>query len=75
LRRSGGRNGLFGANFGANTVRDTLATNQVGTIMLPTNDGRILRIRKGMTPDPEHLELYQLLGVPAQVMHPIKTWS
>jgi transposase len=57
------------------TVRDTLATHQVGTIMLPTDDGRVLRIRKGMTPDPEHLELYQLLGVPAQIMHPIKTWS
>jgi transposase len=57
------------------TVRDTLATHQVGTIVLPTDDGRVLRIRKGMTPDPKHLELYDLLGVPAQVMHPIKTWS
>jgi transposase len=56
------------------TVRDTLATHQVGTIVLPTDDGRVLRIRKGMTPDPEHLELYQLLSVPAQIMQPIKTW-
>jgi transposase len=57
------------------TVRDTLATHQVGTIMLPTDDGRVLRIRKGMTPEPEHLELYQLLGVPAEIMHPIRTWT
>ena len=57
------------------TVRDTLATHQVGTIVLPTNDGRVLRIRKGMAPEPEHLELYQLLRVPAQIMHPTKTWS
>ena len=57
------------------TVRDTLATHQVGTIVLPTDDGRVLRIRKGMTPDPEHLELYRLLGVPPEIMRPIKTWG
>ena len=57
------------------TVRDSLATHQVGTIVLPTDDGRVLRIRKGMTPDPEHLELYRLLGVPPEIMRPIKTWG
>jgi transposase len=57
------------------TVRETLATHQVATIMLPADGGKTLRIRKGMTPEPKHLELYRLLGVPAEVMHPIKTWS
>lgn len=57
------------------TVRQTLANHEVGTIILPTDGGKFLRIRKGMTPEPEHLELYRLLGVPPQVMQPIKTWS
>ena len=57
------------------TVRETLATHQVGTIILPTDGGKVLRIRKGMTPEPEHLDLYRLLGVSPEVMHPIKLWS
>jgi transposase len=57
------------------TVRQTLANHEVGTIVLPTDGGKFLRIRKGMTPEPEHLELYRLLGVSPQVMQPIKTWS
>ena len=57
------------------TVRQVLATHQVATIVLPTDGGKLLRIRKGMTPEPMHLELYRLLGVPPEIMHPIKTWS
>jgi transposase len=57
------------------TARDTLATHQVATIVLPTDGGKLLRIRKGMTPEPKHLELYQQLGVPSEIMHPIKTWN
>ncbi len=57
------------------TVRQTLATHQVATIVLPSDGGKLLRIRKGMTPEPEHLELYRLLGVPLEIMQPIKTWS
>jgi transposase len=57
------------------TVRQTLANHQVATIILPTDGGNFLRIRKGMTPEPEHLELYRLLNIPPDVMHPIKTWS
>jgi transposase len=56
------------------TVRDTLATHQVATIVLPTDGGKLLRIRKGMTPEPKHLELYRLLGVSPEIMQPIKTW-
>jgi transposase len=57
------------------TVRDTLATHQVATIVLPTDGGKILRIRKGMAPEPKHLELYRLLRISPEVIHPIKTWS
>jgi transposase len=57
------------------TVREILSTHQVATIVLPTDGGKLLRIRKGMTPEPEHLEIYRLLDVPSEIMHPIKTWS
>jgi transposase len=57
------------------TVRKTLSTHQVATIVLPTDNGKVLRIRKGMTPEPAHLELYRLLKVPQEIMHPIKSWS
>jgi hypothetical protein len=57
------------------TVRQTLATHQVATIILPTDGGKLLRIRKGMTPEPTHLELYRLLRVPSEIMQPIKSWS
>lgn len=56
------------------TVRDALATHQVSTVVLPTTGGFTLRIRKGSTPEPEHEELYRLLGVPSEVVAPKKTW-
>jgi hypothetical protein len=55
-------------------VRETLETHQVCTIVLPTDRGPVLRIRKGSTPEPEHRALYELLGVPLEVMRPKKTW-
>jgi transposase len=57
------------------TIRKTLSTHQVATIVLPTDQGKVLRIRKGMTPEPAHLELYRQLSVPHEIMRPIKTWS
>ena len=57
------------------TVRQTLATHQVATIVLPTDGGKILRIRKGTTPEPEHAELYRLLEVPPEIMRPQRTWT
>jgi hypothetical protein len=45
-------------------VRQTLANHVLATIVLPTDRGKFLRIRKGMTPEPEHVELYRLLNVP-----------
>jgi transposase len=57
------------------TVRETVASHSVATMVLPTDGGKELRIRKGTTPEPEQLELYRLLNIPAEVMQPIKTWS
>jgi len=57
------------------SVRDTLSTHQVATIVLPTDDGSLLRIRKASTPEPEHKELYRLLGVSETIVRPKKTWT
>jgi transposase len=57
------------------TVREALANHNVATTVLPTDGGKVLRIRKGTTPEPDQLELYRLLNIPSEVMHPIKTWA
>jgi transposase len=64
-----------GAHTSWSTVPETLSTHAVATMVLPTDGGKVLRIRKGTTPEPEQLELYRLLEIPAEVMHPIKTWG
>jgi hypothetical protein len=40
----------------------------MATITPPTDGGKVLRIRKSMTPEPEHPELYPLLNVPQEIM-------
>ncbi|MDQ7784924.1 MAG: hypothetical protein RDU20_18720 [Desulfomonilaceae bacterium] len=55
-------------------VRQHLKTHRVSTIILPTDEGRLLKIRKPSTPEPEHRELYRLLDVPEQVITPRKKW-
>ena len=57
------------------TLRQQLSTHQVLTIVLPTNTGEVLRIRKGSTPDNVHREIYQTLGIPEQVIKPVRAWS
>jgi hypothetical protein len=57
------------------SVRDALQTHQVATIVLPTDDGSVLRIRKDSTPEPEHKELYRLLGMSETIMRPKKSWT
>ena len=57
------------------SVRDTLKTHQVCTVVLPTNDGACLRIRKAATPELDVQHLYQNLAVPAQVIAPQHTWT
>ncbi len=57
------------------SVRELLKTHQVSTVVLPTTNGRCLRIRMGATPDPEVKELYKLLHVTEKVMNPVRQWS
>ena len=56
------------------TLREQLSTHQVITVVLPTQNGKVLKIRKGTTPEPMHREIYATLGIPAEVMKPVKTW-
>ncbi len=56
------------------TVRKTLSTHHVSTIVLPADNGDVLHLRKGSSPDPKVRRLYDLLGVPHRIMQPIKTW-
>jgi transposase len=57
------------------TVRETLRTHQVCTVVLPADGGSVLHIRRASTPEPQHVELYELLRVPTKIMAPTKTWS
>jgi transposase len=57
------------------TVRDTLKTHQVCTVVLPTKTGQSLRIRKASTPQKEVAELYAQLGLSDQVIRPVYQWT
>lgn len=52
------------------TVREQLKTHQVNTIVLPTEGGMELRIRKATVPEPIHRELYKQLRVAPEIMRP-----
>jgi transposase len=56
------------------TLREELTTHQVVTVVLPTSNGDVLKIRKGSTPEPRHKAIYATLHIPAEVMKPVKTW-
>jgi transposase len=56
------------------TIRQQLSTHQVVTVVLPTADGRVLKIRKGGSPEPVHRKIYETLRIPLEVMKPVKTW-
>jgi hypothetical protein len=56
------------------TVREALETHQICTVVLPTDSGAILRIRRGSVPEAKHRRLYELLGVPLEVMRPQRSW-
>jgi len=56
------------------TVKDTLKTHQVATVILPTTSGEVLKIRRGVNAEPEHLEIYKNLSIASEVMKPVKTW-
>ena len=58
------------------TLRGQLRTHQVITIVLPEDHhGRVLTIRKATIPEPEHRQIYATLGIPAEVMQPVKAWQ
>lgn len=57
------------------TIRQTLKTYQVCTILLPSDNGKVLNIRKASRPEPEIVELYKLLNVPLEIMQPKKFWT
>jgi transposase len=57
------------------TVRDLLATHQIATVVLPTDQNGVLRIRRSATPEPDHRVLYEALGVPTEIIRPVKTWE
>jgi len=56
------------------TIRETLETHEVVTVVLPTTSGDKLKIRRGTTPEPEQAEIYQALGIDGEVINPVKTW-
>jgi len=56
------------------SIKDTLKTHQVATVILPTTSGEILKIRRGVNAEPQHLEIYKNLDIPSNVMKSIKTW-
>jgi len=56
------------------TLRQQLSTHQVVTVVLTTAAGRVLKIRKGTSPEPIHREIYSTLRIPTEVMKPAKTW-
>jgi transposase len=57
------------------TVRDTLRTHQICTVVLPTDDGSSLRIRKAATPDPDVQQLYRHLDISPDIIKPKHTWT
>jgi transposase len=57
------------------TTRDLLATHEIATIVLPTDQNGVLRIRRSATPEPDHRVLYEALGVPTEIIRPAKTWE
>jgi len=56
------------------SLRQALSTHQIATVVLPTQNGTVLKIRKGSTPEPQHRDIYKVLHIPSEVMKPVKTW-
>ncbi len=57
------------------SVRDTLKTHQLCTVVLPANDGSCLRIRNAATPEPDVQQLYRNLFISPHVITPQHTWT
>lgn len=57
------------------TLRQQISTHQVMTVVLPAADGKVLKIRTASTPEDIHREIYHTLGIPHEIMKPVKTWD
>ena len=57
------------------SLRQALSTHQVCTVVLPTQNGMVLKIRKASTPEPQHRDIYRVLQIPSEIMKPVKTWQ
>lgn len=56
------------------SVREALKTHQVNTVVLPTNAGE-LRIRQGSTPERDHRDIYEKLGIRTEIIPTRRTRS
>jgi len=57
------------------TLRQVLATHCIVTVVLPTEQGGELRIRRDTKPEREHEQIYRLLSIDSQIMKPKKYWK
>ena len=57
------------------SVRRTLQTHQVKTFILPLSDGRTVKVRKSVSPNPAQRAIYDALGLPHKVISTTKKWA
>lgn len=58
------------------TIREMLRTHQVTTVVMPYKKSRkVLRMRRGTTPEIPHTKIYDTLGITYEPMQPHKSWS
>jgi transposase len=56
-------------------LRQQLSTHHVVTVRMPTVKGKTLKIRKASTPEAIHKDIYKMLGMPDQIIEPVKSWE
>jgi transposase len=58
------------------TLREVLRTHQVVTVVMPfKGSNKILRLRRGTSPEPQHIKIYDVLGIPHEPIQPQKSWT
>jgi transposase len=56
------------------SIRETLQTHQLCTIVIPAAHGLELHIRRGSNPEPAHRQIYDWLKMPHEPILPVKRW-
>lgn len=57
------------------TIRKDVKTHQVVTVVMPHANGKkVLRLRRGTTPEKLHSHIYKVLDIPQEPMQPSRTW-